>query len=102
MNIVPYTFCIESSFATVFTKQSHHRSRIELLLGVDQAAESSLHTTIPHATGNFLVRKIFKKVLFDLRIIIISRMAKPEEVLMTEDKNGQIIEEKVYEKIIFY
>ena len=46
---------------------------------------------------NFLVRKIFKKVLFDLRIIIISRMAKPEEVLMTEDKNGQIIEEKVYD-----
>ena len=46
-----FTFCIESSFATVFTKQSHHRSRIDLLSGVaEKASESSLHTAIPHAS----------------------------------------------------
>lgn len=52
-----FTFCIESSFATVFTKQSHHRSHIDLLSGVaEKASESSLHTAIPHATWNLSVR----------------------------------------------
>ena len=46
---------------------------------------------------HFPLYNIFRKIFFDLRIIVICRMAKPEEVLMREDETGQIIKEKVYD-----
>jgi len=45
--------------------------------------------------------RILDLVLFDLRIIIISRMAKPEEVFIKEEENGEIVNEKIYETETF-
>lgn len=37
--------------------------------------------------------QFYSKILSDLRVIFITRMAKPEEVIIVEDENGQIVKE---------
>ena len=38
-------------------------------------------------------RQLYSPVLSKLRVLLISRMAKPEEVLIVEDENGEIVRE---------
>jgi hypothetical protein len=45
--------------------------------------------------------RILDLIFFDLRIIIICRMAKPEEVFIKEEENGEIVNEKIYETETF-
>ncbi|VDD92203.1 unnamed protein product [Enterobius vermicularis] len=40
-------------------------------------------------------RPLYNKVLSDLRLIMISRMAKPEEVLVVENEQGEIVRELI-------
>ena len=44
-----------------------------------------------------MVYRILEGIFFDLRIIIICRMAKPEEVFIREEENGEIVNEKIAE-----
>jgi len=44
-----------------------------------------------------IIFKILEKVFFELRILLICRMVKPEEVLIRENENGQIVRETVYD-----
>ena len=44
-----------------------------------------------------ILYQILEWVFFDLRIIIICRMAKPEEVFIREEENGEIVNEKIIE-----
>lgn len=48
-----------------------------------------------------VIYTILERTFFDLRIILICRMAKPEEVLIGENENGQIVKEKVYDTEAF-
>lgn len=45
--------------------------------------------------------RILDLIFFDLRIIIICRMAKPEEVFIKEEENGEIVNEKINETETF-
>ena len=36
---------------------------------------------------------IYEQILHDLRIVMIDHMAKPEEVIIVEDENGEIVRE---------
>jgi exportin-1 len=36
---------------------------------------------------------LYSKILTELRIILVSRMAKPEEVIIVEDENGGLTKE---------
>jgi exportin-1 len=40
-------------------------------------------------------RMLYANVLSDVRAVMISRMAKPEEILITEDDNGNIIRQRM-------
>lgn len=42
-------------------------------------------------------RSIYSQVLSRLRVVMIERMAKPEEVLIVEDENGEIVRERIKE-----
>ena len=37
---------------------------------------------------------IYDQILHDLRVVMIDHMAKPEEVLIVEDENGEIVREQ--------
>ncbi|CAN0226744.1 unnamed protein product, partial [Hapterophycus canaliculatus] len=38
-------------------------------------------------------RGVYERVLTKIRLVVITRMAKPEEVLIVEDENGEIVRE---------
>lgn len=42
-------------------------------------------------THFYFLKEFFAKILLDMIVLIVVRMAKPEEVLIREDENGQII-----------
>ena len=46
---------------------------------------------------SLFILNIIRKLFLDLRILLICRMIKPEEVLIRENENGQIVNEKVYD-----
>lgn len=62
---------------------------------------SSSTSTLPPSTGR---RALYSEVLSNLRLVMIERMVKPEEVLIVEDENGEIVRERIKETntIILY
>lgn len=46
-----------------------------------------------NSTGGGSKNQIFKEILSQVRAVMISRMAKPEEVIIVEDENGNIVRE---------
>ncbi|KAK0203228.1 CRM1 C terminal-domain-containing protein [Desarmillaria ectypa] len=60
---------------------------------------------IPHVLGDLKMRKdIYAEVLSNLRLVVIERMVKPEEVLVVENDEGEIVREhlKEIDTIVLY
>lgn len=65
------------------------------------SSNSSSSSTLAPSTGR---RALYSDVLSNLRLVMIERMVKPEEVLIVEDENGEIVRERIKETntIILY
>lgn len=53
----------------------------------------SVNTPLQNAKGGMARRQLYAEVLSKVRYIMISRMAKPEEVLVVENENGEVVRE---------
>jgi len=51
------------------------------------------HAQTPLSTNASPRRQLYSPVLSKLRLLLVQRMAKPEEVLIVEDENGEIVRE---------
>mmetsp|Transcript_46953 Transcript_46953/g.93552 ORF Transcript_46953/g.93552 Transcript_46953/m.93552 type:complete len:1107 (-) Transcript_46953:612-3932(-) len=51
------------------------------------------HTQTPLSPNASPRRQLYSPVLSKLRVLLVQRMAKPEEVLIVEDENGEIVRE---------
>lgn len=45
---------------------------------------------------------VFNQILHDLRIVMIDHMAKPEEVIIVEDENGEIVRSYAHRIVDLY
>ncbi len=63
-----------------------------------------LLTAPPAGEGNRARRERYAPILSRVRLVVIQRMAKPEEVLIVEDENGDIIRERTKDtdQIVLY
>ncbi|KAJ1371989.1 hypothetical protein KIN20_034041 [Parelaphostrongylus tenuis] len=66
----------------------YHMYAVELLLSISQVDDVEIFKEHPR-------RKLYKEHLSKLRTIMISRMAKPEEVLVVENEQGEVVREIV-------
>jgi exportin-1 len=77
----------ESLYQSLFTIMDYAvGERVPLLPDVDRPALERLEDQ--HAR-----RQLYASVLYQIALVMIQRMAKPEEVLIVEDENGEIVRE---------
>ena len=88
----------------------HHSSGRQQLSAAQQSPFQLL-ATAPAATSaatsaSLLPSRLsyYAPILHDLRLVLISKMAKPEEVMIVEDENGQIVREllKDSDSVVLY
>lgn len=81
--------CLE--FWVVFTKDLYTAD-----IQWKQLASGHIGGSDQHGSANGIQPKlaVFDDILHRLRIIMIDRMAKPEEVIIVEDENGEIVREQ--------
>lgn len=72
-----------------------------LLMGLSLGGNSSTQTML---NGMSLRKNIYSEVLSNLRLVVIERMVKPEEVLIVENDEGEIVREfmKESDTIVLY
>lgn len=91
-----YIFCFFRFLARLYTHFDHMTLR-----SISYWIFYSIYWQIPllpgmvDGIGNQLVqrRQLYSGTMSKLRMLMISRMAKPEEVLIVEDENGNIVRE---------
>jgi len=68
----------------------------ENIEGVGPTSLSTLNWGAPAAGGaGSLRKKMYEEVLSLLRLLMMDKMAKPEEVLLVEDENGNVVREEM-------
>ena len=87
----------------------HHSSGRQQISAAQQSPFAMLLTTSPAssaASSSLLPPRLsyYAPILHDLRLVLISKMAKPEEVMIVEDENGQIVREllKDSDSVVLY
>ena len=75
----------ELYFSEKSSRESMNQSRVSNNYG--------LMLNTPVTQNAYLRKQVYADVLSNLRIVLISKMAKPEEVIIVEDENGQIVKE---------
>ena len=88
----------------------HHSSGRQQVSAAQQSPFTSLLATSPAASAatssSLLPPRLsyYAPILHDLRLVLISKMAKPEEVMIVEDENGQIVREvlKDSDSVVLY
>jgi exportin-1 len=56
-------------------------------------SNANMNYSLMLSQPTFQRKMIYTEVLSQLRVVLISKMAKPEEVIIVEDENGQVIKE---------
>jgi exportin-1 len=78
-----FKICLEywTVFVTDLFEEEESKSKVSLILNLNNVSRSSM----------------YKEILSSLRIVAIDKMVKPEEVLIVENEDGEIVREFVKE-----